>query len=204
MFVHRDPVAVLASVARLTEVLRRPFTRRVDRLDIGREDSDRWLTAAELMIAAADQERFAKPIFHVHYPELVADPVGTVAALYRHFGRVLDPDAAARIRRRVAANPNGGYARRRARLEDYGLDPAREHERYARYMARFGIRPEQGERSSAGPGPGPRSPPPDRRFRRNSRATAARSAAAAVRAVVADRAGGRGYSVLAAPPAAPG
>ena len=71
VFVHRDPVAVLASVARLTEVLRRPFSRRVDRFDVGRGDSDRWLTAAGLMIAAADQERFQRPILHVHYPELV-------------------------------------------------------------------------------------------------------------------------------------
>ena len=148
VFVHRDPVAVLASVARLTEVLRRPFTRRIDRADIGREDSGRWLTAAELMIAAADKEGFANPIFHVHYADLVRDPVATVAALYRHFGRVLDLDSAARMGRRVAANPNGGYRGRRAHLEDYGLDPAREHERYARYMARFGIRPEQGRRSS--------------------------------------------------------
>jgi Sulfotransferase family len=144
VFVHRDPVGVLASVARLTEVLRRPFSRRVDRFDVGREDSERWLAAAELMIDAADEAHFAQPIFHLQYPELVADPAGTVAALYRHFGRVLDPDAAARIRRRVAVNPNGGYGRRRAQLEDYGLDPAREHERYARYMTRFGISPEQG------------------------------------------------------------
>ena len=132
VFVHRDPVAVLASVARLTEVLRRPFSRRVDRFDVGRADSDRWLAAAGLMIAAADEERFQRPIFHVHYPELVSDPAGMVAALYRHFGRGLDRDTAARIRRRVAANPHGGYGRRRARLEDYGLDPGREHERYAR------------------------------------------------------------------------
>ncbi len=148
VFVHRDPVAVLASVARLTEVLRRPFSRRIDRIEIGREDSERWLTAAGLMIAAADKEGFAKPIFHVHYADLVHDPVGTVAGLYRHFGQVLDPDAAARIGRRVAANPNGGYRGRRARLEDYGLDPAREHERFARYMTRFGIRPEQDRRLS--------------------------------------------------------
>jgi hypothetical protein len=148
VFVHRDPVAVLASVARLTEVLRRPFSRRIDRIEIGREDSERWLTAAGLMIAAADKEGFAKPIFHVHYTDLVHDPVGTVAGLYRHFGQVLDPDAAARIGRRVAANPNGGYRGRRARLEDYGLDPAREHERFARYMTRFGIPPEQGRRLS--------------------------------------------------------
>lgn len=139
VFVHRDPVAVLASVARLTEVLRRPFTRQIDRAGIGREDSDRWLSAAGLMIAAADGQHFAPPIFHMHYAELVADPTGTVAALYRHFGRTLDSDAAARIGRRVAASPNGGYGRRRAQLEDYGLDPAREHERYAAYMTRFGI-----------------------------------------------------------------
>jgi Sulfotransferase family len=148
VFVHRDPVAVLASVARLTEVLRRPFNRRVDRFDVGREDSDRWLTAAELMVATADQARFEQPIFHVHYPDLVADPAATVSALYRHFGRILDPAAAERIKRRVAANPNGGYGRRRARLEDYGLDPGREHQRYAHYMARFGIIPEQGRMPS--------------------------------------------------------
>ncbi|MFZ3233941.1 MAG: sulfotransferase [Stellaceae bacterium] len=162
VFVHRDPVAVLASVARLTEVLRRPFNRRVDRLVVGREDSDRWLTAAELMIAAADGTRFASPIFHVRYPDLVADPGGTVAALYRHFGRVLSPDAASRIRRRVAANPNGGYGRRRARLEDYGLDPVREHQRYARYMARFAIVPEQGRAPRpvrSGPRPEPAAAP---------------------------------------------
>ena len=144
VFVHRDPVAVLASVARLTEVLRRPFSRRVDRFEVGREDSDRWLAAAEMMVATADQPPFMKPIFHVHHADLVADPVGTVAALYRHFGGVLDPDAAARIKRRVARNPNGGYGSRRARLEDYGLDSAREHQRYRRYMARFAISPEQG------------------------------------------------------------
>lgn len=149
VFVHRDPLAVLASVARLTEVLRRPFTRRIDRIEIGREDSERWLAASELMIAAAaDEPPFAEPVLHVHYADLVADPPGAVAALYRHFGRVLDPRTAARIRRRVAAQPNGGYGRRRARLEDYGLDAGRERERYARYVARFAIRPEPAAGSS--------------------------------------------------------
>lgn len=148
VFVHRDPVAVLASVARLTEVLRRPFSRRTDRIDIGRQDSARWLAASGLMVAAADDEGFDRPIFHVHYAELVGDPVGTVAGLYRHFGQVLGAEAAQRIAHRVAANPNGGYRGRRARLDDYGLDPAREHQRYAGYMARFGIRPEQGRSSS--------------------------------------------------------
>src|SRR6516225_3176833 len=143
VFVHRDPLAVLLSVARLTEVLRRPFTRRVDKLEIGRQDSDRWLAAAELMIEAADQERFEEPILHIHYLDLVSDPLETVATLYRHFGRPLDASAGARISRLVEEKPNGGYGARRSQLEEYGLDPVAERERYARYMERFGIRPEQ-------------------------------------------------------------
>src|SRR6516162_2129133 len=149
VLVHRDPLAVLLSVARLTEVLRRPFSRHVDRREIGRQDSDRWLAATELMIEAADQERFEEPILHIHYLDLVRDPLETVATLYRHFGRALDASAAARISRLVEAKPNGGYGTHRSRPEEYGLDPVVQRERYARYMERFGIRPEQ--RSSSTP-----------------------------------------------------
>jgi hypothetical protein len=148
VFVHRDPLAVLLSVARLTEVLRRPFTRNVDKTEIGRQDSERWLAATELMIAAAQEQRFAEPIFHVHYLDLVGNPVSTVAALYRHFSGALDPDTAARIGRLVEAKPNGGYGAHGSRLEEYGLDAAFERERYARYMAHFGIRPELEKKSS--------------------------------------------------------
>ncbi len=159
VFVHRDPLAVLLSVARLTETLRRPFTRTIDKAEIGRQDSDRWLAATELMIAAARENHFAEPIFHVQYLDLVRDPVGTVAALYRHFGDLLHPEAAARIGRLVEAKPNGGYGAHRSRLEEYGLDAALERERYARYMAHFGIRPEPQRRSAPQRGPA-RSPGP--------------------------------------------
>jgi hypothetical protein len=148
VLVHRDPLAVLASVARLTEVLRRPFTRRIDKLEIGRQDSDRWLAATELMIAAANDRSLAQPIFHIHHRQLVTDPMGTVEALYRHFGRSLGALPADRIGRLVAAKPNGGYGAHRSRLEEYGLDPALERERYARYMRHFEIRPEAEERAS--------------------------------------------------------
>ena len=47
------------------------------------------------------------------------------------------PEAAAQLA------PNGGYATRRSRLEEYGLDPVVEHERYERYVERFAIRPER-------------------------------------------------------------
>jgi hypothetical protein len=142
VLVHRDPLRVLPSVARLTEVLRRPFTRYIDRIELGRQESKRWLMAADLMIDAAEREPFAEPIFHLRHRDLVSDPPGAVERLYRHFGLTLDPAAVAAIGSMVGANPNGGYGNNHYRFEDYRLDPATERQRYARYMEHFGIVPE--------------------------------------------------------------
>ena len=132
-------------VARLTEVLRRPFEPpSFYRFDVGRGDNDRLLTTAGLMIAAADQERFLLLILHVHYPELVSDPAGTVAALYQHLPILLtrtpQRTPRRRVRRQIPLVGMGG-AERDWRI--MGSIPAGEHEPYARYMERFGIIPEQ-------------------------------------------------------------
>jgi hypothetical protein len=139
VLVHRDPLRVLPSVARLTEVLRKPFTRSIDRIELGRQESERWLMAADLMIDAAEREPFAEPIFHLRHRDLVSDPPGAAERLYRHFRIALDPAAAAAIGSMAGANPNGGYGNNHYRFEDYRLDPAVERQRYARYMERFGI-----------------------------------------------------------------
>ncbi len=142
VFVHRDPLAVLSSVARLTGVLRRPFARHIDKFEIGRDDSARWLAATGLMIAAAEEAGFAEPIFHVHYHDLTRDPPATVAAIYRHFGMALTPETDGRIRQLVTAKPDGGYGARRYHFADHGLDAARERERFSRYTEYFRVRRE--------------------------------------------------------------
>ncbi len=113
VFVHRDPVQVIVSVAHLTEVLRRAFTKHVDRVALGRHEVERWSKGAELMIRAADTEPFAEPICHIHHRDLVSDPVRTMQKIYRHFGLTIDPVVFAATQ-----------------------------ERFAHYTERFGISPE--------------------------------------------------------------
>ena len=148
VFVHRDPARVLMSVARLTEVLRRPFTRRIDRAEIGRQESARWLDGAQRMIAAGDDVGLPERICHVHHTALVGDPVGTVAAVYRHFGLTLSDAARAAVARYVEGEPNGGYGVHSYRFEEYGLDEETERRKFCRYMRRFEIAPE-GDRRAA-------------------------------------------------------
>ncbi len=142
VFVHRDPIKVLLSVAKLTEVLRRPFTRRIDPMEIGRGESARWHAGTERMIAAADAEPFAEPICHVHHLDLVADPLAAVQRVYDHFGLALGAPAEAAMLGLVAARPNGGYHHGAYRFAEHGLDLAAERAKYARYVAHFAIRPE--------------------------------------------------------------
>ncbi len=142
VFVHRDPMRVLASVARLTEVLRQPFTRRLDRASIGRQVCDRWAIGAARIIAAS-QTLPEDRVVHIRYRELTGDPVGAVARLYEKFGLPFDASLEQRIRAYVAAKPNGGYGQMiRHRLEDYGIDATRERHRYADYVAAFDVAPE--------------------------------------------------------------
>ncbi|HVY17577.1 MAG TPA: sulfotransferase [Rhodopila sp.] len=139
VFVHRDPVKVLLSQARLTEVLRRPFTRRLDPRALGPDESHRWLDGTQKMIAASDDAKFAEPICHVHHIDLITDPVTTVEAVYKHFGMHMSGGVAQRIQQHVRAQPNGGYGKHHYRFEDHGLDEARERDRFRPYMVRFGI-----------------------------------------------------------------
>jgi hypothetical protein len=133
-------VKVLLSVAKLTEVLRRPFTRRLDPREIGRQESARWLEGTQRMIAAGDDAGLPEPIHHVHHTELVADPVGTVAGLYRHFGLPLPTGVPAAVEQYARQRPNGGYGPRDYRFEDHGLDAGQEREKFRDYVSRFGVR----------------------------------------------------------------
>ncbi|MDE2006672.1 MAG: sulfotransferase [Rhodospirillales bacterium] len=142
VFVHRDPVSVVLSVAKLTEVLRRPFSRKVDPIEIGRGESARWQLGARLMMEEAGRDR--GDICHVHHAALTADPLGTARRVYRHFGLDLSPAAEAAIARLATRQPGGGYAHDAYRFEAYGLDPGRERAAFRDYLDYFDIDAELG------------------------------------------------------------
>ncbi len=153
VFVHRDPVKVLLSQSRLTEVLRRPFTRALDLLALGPNESRRWLDGTQRMMAVGNDAGFADPVCHVHHIDLITDPVSTVDGVYRHFGMSLPPASATAITNFVAARPNGGYGDHSYRFENHGLNEQQEREKFRPYMVRFGVAAESapGRRKETSP-----------------------------------------------------
>jgi hypothetical protein len=137
VMLHRDPLSVLASVAKLTEILRRPFTRHIDREQIGVEISARWAEGADRMVAAGSNDA---QILHMHYQDLANAPMDTIATLYEHCGMRLSAEAEARMAESLRARPRGGYAVHAHRLESFGLEAAALRERFARYVRTFEVR----------------------------------------------------------------
>jgi hypothetical protein len=142
VFVHRDPVRVLASVAKLTEVLRRPFARSIDRREIGRQVAASWMDGSERMSKVSAS---GEAVLHLHFRQIVSSPLDAVREVYRHSGMVLTAEAETRMRTWLRSGASG--SRRPSRnynLDEFGLDPGILRERFARYTATFGVAIEQG------------------------------------------------------------
>jgi hypothetical protein len=142
VLVHRDPVRVLASVAKLTEVLRRPFTRSVDRMAIGREVSASWLDGARRMSELSQQRGAA---LHLNYRQIVSRPLDAVRAVYRHCDLVLTEEAERRMRAWLRTGSNVSRPWRDYELAEFGLDAQLLRERFTPYTDTFGVEIEHGE-----------------------------------------------------------
>jgi hypothetical protein len=157
VFVHRDPVRVLLSQARLTEVLRRPFTRTLDPKTLGPHESRRWLDGTRHMMTVGDNARLPEGVCQVHHLDLITDPVSVVEGVYRHFGLDFSHRLASAIEAYVAARPRGGYGAHTYAFEDHGLNEKEERAKFRPYMVRFGVTPEEAPRPLRDRAPEPTS-----------------------------------------------
>ncbi|MGE4482172.1 sulfotransferase family protein [Acidocella sp.] len=123
VILHRDPIAVLGSVAHLTQVLRKPFLRGIDAGEIGAQVAARWTQGANLLLQfdqRADVPASRK--LHMQYEEFTAAPLAALARIYAHFGEELTEPALRAMDRRIQAKPRGGYGRHAPyRLEAFKL-----------------------------------------------------------------------------------
>lgn len=139
--VHRDPLKVFASVAHLTEVLRRPFLKNIDPLEIGAQVTERWIDGAQRLVAFdRRQDVGAARKIHIHYDELAAAPMAAIARIYAHFDLPLTAPAEQAIGAQLQARPPGGYGgERRYVLDRFGINPQRLAPQFSDYLRYFEI-----------------------------------------------------------------
>jgi hypothetical protein len=136
---HRDPVVVAASLASLVSLLRGMASDEVDPIEVGRD----WTGRLELGLARGLELRrrlSGDPrFFDLHFAELMADPIASVARVYAHFGMELGAQAEARMRDFLARNPRDKHGRHEYTLRGAGLDLESERARFEAYQKHFDL-----------------------------------------------------------------
>jgi hypothetical protein len=135
---HRDPAAVLGSVCSLIHTMYEMTGKPPARERIGAAELASWSEAMSRLLAVRariGEERFAD----VHFRELVADPLGTIARSYAKLGLPFTDAAERGIAAFAAAHPRGRHGEHRYQLADWGLAREAVHEAFRFYRERCGV-----------------------------------------------------------------
>jgi hypothetical protein len=119
VWTHRDPGPVITSLASLANAAQRPLTSRTD----PKPTAEEWKRTCTFAIGSAmayDEAHPAGWAQHLHYERLVADPVGTVSALYEQFGQEVSPLHARRMEAWVTDRPADHHGKHVYDPKDFG------------------------------------------------------------------------------------
>jgi hypothetical protein len=138
IWTHRDPGPVMTSLASLVNTLQRMFTHRQD----PRPAAEEWKGKAKHALEtgmAFDESAPEGWCMHVHYDDLVSDPVATVERIHAHFGEILGSLHARRIRAFMAQDRPSAGGRHAYDPADFGWSYEGLQEEFARYSERYRV-----------------------------------------------------------------
>ncbi len=139
---HRDPVQVLASIAKMTLTLRRTRYDAVDANRVGMQMLH-FIERHIERIMTFDTGPQADRVTHVDYYALVADPGRVMREVHEVIGIDSPDDVMAEITGWQRENPKGKRGTNAYTLAQFGLSEGEAEERFAAYRQRFAIPREQ-------------------------------------------------------------
>jgi hypothetical protein len=137
LWTHRDPLEMMGSYCSMMAMLM-AIRASFDPKELGGAVLEYLARSLERGLAARDRLG-AQRFLDVDYRAFVADPLGTVSGVYRHFGLELGPREEASFAAWAQAHPQGKHGAHRYSLEEYGLSANAVRDRLAFYLDRFDV-----------------------------------------------------------------
>jgi Sulfotransferase family len=144
VWTHRDPAVVVPSVCSLTSFMRTLTSGPTDLQRFGRA----WAALEELVAyrGVSVRDRMADAdsrVIDVHYRDLMADQLGTVASILEFAGMSFSDRSRESVEAFIVANAKDRHGPHRYTAEEFGLDAARLRGRFAWYIDRFDVQIEE-------------------------------------------------------------
>jgi len=137
---HRDPLRIIASLGSLVSTLRSLASDDTSNPEAAAEWADYILDGLDRSVTAR-LDGVVKPdrVVDVQFAEFMADPFTTIRTVYERLGYELLPDAEARMRAFLAANPQDKFGKHAYTFAETGLDEGELRERARRYQEYFDV-----------------------------------------------------------------
>jgi hypothetical protein len=133
---HRDPAVVLPSLNSLIYSFQASST---DQLNIKRmAETNLHLLEWDITCNRAAREKLTGQIFDLPYDQMIADPVGTVREVYRHFHLDWPDGFESDLQEYVEQNPKDKHGRHHYRPEDFGQTSQEISQKFKEYIEEFG------------------------------------------------------------------
>jgi hypothetical protein len=139
VWTHRDPAAVVPSVASLNQAFYRTWCRNPDPKATGAYWNHKLRVGVERGLRFDAEQQGRSWCHHLHYAELMKDPVGAVERLYAHFGDSVSDLHARRMRRWMQERGQAAFGRHVYVASELGLSRESLAEEYRDYRERFGV-----------------------------------------------------------------
>jgi hypothetical protein len=128
---HRPVETIMASMCSLAQHTAEGWSDTFVGAQIGYDAMETWARGLERFDAERAKYDPAQ-FFDVDYADLVADPIGTVETIYRHFGMTLTEEARVAMQKSHGESQTGARAPKHTySLADYGLTAESVKERFA-------------------------------------------------------------------------
>jgi hypothetical protein len=141
IWTHRDPGPVVTSLASLANAGQRPLTSRLD----PRPTAEEWKRKCRFALGSAtafDEAHGDGWCQHLHYDDLMADPVDAVRRLYRAVGDEVSPLHARRMVALLEQRPQDAFGHHRYDPADFDWTYPGLAEEFAGYIRRYSVAPE--------------------------------------------------------------
>ncbi len=140
VWTHREPAKVIPSVSSLQYGLNeeRSVPGALDKLAYGPAFTTFWRKGMDRALAARDrigEDRF----IDVFNDDVVADPIGTFAAIYEKLGFEFTPVMREGLEAYNQRNAKGAHGEHRYTAEEYGTSREEIREAFSDYIERFGL-----------------------------------------------------------------
>jgi hypothetical protein len=139
VWIHRDPVRTLASIASLTAHTRGLFSDAHPAEAVGNEVLSGFWPRALCRGLELRDELPAERFIDVRYADFMQDPLRSIAGIYQRLGLELRPEARNAMQRYLREHAQGSEGTHRYSPEQFGIDGEVQWQRFADYRERFDI-----------------------------------------------------------------